>query len=200
MARGKKAAGAANRRADAEIQNEIGSYQHAVSRLTTENKELKEKLARGRDSHLHDVKVLKAQLNEGLSPELLALRRQIDTANDRAAKAKAEYKYISERWDRLIRRMNRMLVEHFNVNPGTAFELIVHLVGDESHVDRVMRILDVPDNIYKRFKKQSGGDDGLIAISEARGHLEPATEKRQAMYAAAAAIRQSEEGDDEVTA
>lgn len=62
-------------------------YQDAVKRLLAENRSLRAELATERKRHREDVRVLKAQLREGLSPELLALRRQMQKWRTRATVA-----------------------------------------------------------------------------------------------------------------
>jgi predicted RNase H-like nuclease (RuvC/YqgF family) len=84
MTRGKHGAAAARRREDAEVQAEIAAYQRNVKRLTDENRQLSRDLAEERAQHALDVRTLSAQLDEGLSPELSALRQKLAGEEERA--------------------------------------------------------------------------------------------------------------------
>lgn len=64
-------------------------YQEAVRQLTAENRSLREQLAAEVRTHAGDVKVLKAQLREGLTPELLALRGDLQRWRSRATTAES---------------------------------------------------------------------------------------------------------------
>lgn len=59
-------------------------YQDAIKRLTSENKILRGALASQSEEYAKEVRSLKAQLREGLSLELLTLRRELQRQRDRA--------------------------------------------------------------------------------------------------------------------
>lgn len=65
------------------------TYQEAVKRLTTENRVLRGQLKIEQRAHRDDVQVLKAQLREGLTPELLTLRREVKALRTRVLTAES---------------------------------------------------------------------------------------------------------------
>lgn len=72
----------------------IQIYQDAVKRLTSENKRLHGLLAAQKEEHTKEVRSLKAQLREGLSLELLVLRRELQRQRDRADAAEGRLSRI----------------------------------------------------------------------------------------------------------
>lgn len=64
-------------------------YQEAIKRLTSENKALRDSLATQKEERAKEVRALKAQLREGLSLELLTLRRELQRQRERADTAEA---------------------------------------------------------------------------------------------------------------
>jgi hypothetical protein len=72
-------------------------YQEAVQRLTSENRRLREALGKEEANHKQDVKVLRAQLREGLSPELMVLRREIRQWRERALAAEGRFREVVKR-------------------------------------------------------------------------------------------------------
>jgi hypothetical protein len=109
MTRGKYAARAALRREDAGVRSEIGSYQHHVKRLTAENKELSATLSAEQTARKEEVRRLKAQLDEALSPEMLALREELEHQRERADHAAREMTAMRKKWDAAFLRMHDLL-------------------------------------------------------------------------------------------
>jgi hypothetical protein len=68
------------------------AYRNAVKRLTAENLRLRETLRVEETKHCAEVNALTAQLAEGLTPELLVLRREVRRWRDRALAAEARGK------------------------------------------------------------------------------------------------------------
>jgi chromosome segregation ATPase len=64
--------------------SQLDAYQEAVRRLTAENRELNQKLGEVRRAHRQEIRTLEAHLNEGFSPELVTLRRELRKWKDRA--------------------------------------------------------------------------------------------------------------------
>jgi hypothetical protein len=77
--------------------SEIAVYQDAVKRLTAENKALRKQLADAVQSHGQEVGLLKAQLNEGLTPELIVLRGELKKWKNRAIVAERRLADIKRR-------------------------------------------------------------------------------------------------------
>lgn len=76
MTRGKHGISAAARQAVGERDQQIEAYQHNIRKLTAENGELRQKLADQQAAHSQTVRVLKAERDEGLSPQVTALQRE----------------------------------------------------------------------------------------------------------------------------
>lgn len=64
-------------------------YQAAVKRLTAELAECREQLASSRREHRRELATLQTQLREGVTPELLQLKRSVSTWRTRAQAAEA---------------------------------------------------------------------------------------------------------------
>lgn len=64
-------------------------YQEAVRRLTAELKGCKRQLAESDKLHGEELRILRAQLNEGLTPEVIQLRKDVSTWRRRAQAAEA---------------------------------------------------------------------------------------------------------------
>lgn len=71
---------------------DLDTYQAAVKRLTAENRELKEQLRLERAVHRQKVRELTGQISEGLTPELLVLRREVIKWRTRAQAAELRLK------------------------------------------------------------------------------------------------------------
>lgn len=100
--KGKYAARAALRREDTEVRSDIASYQHHVKRLTDENAKLKADLITCRRDSAAESRKLRGMLSEGLSPELIALREELERQRDRAHSAITKCKDVREHYDKLM--------------------------------------------------------------------------------------------------
>lgn len=67
----------------------VALYQERVRVLTAENRRLTEELATERQANREARRKLSVQLNEGLTPELLTLRREVSRWRTRAQAAEA---------------------------------------------------------------------------------------------------------------
>jgi hypothetical protein len=65
----------------------LASYQYAIRQLTAENKRLRRELATIKLMHQRITRKLRAERDEGLSPELAALRRELQHWRQRAVAA-----------------------------------------------------------------------------------------------------------------
>lgn len=65
-------------------QGTLDSYQYAVRKLTAENKELRQQISALKTTHRQQERKLRAQLDEGLTPELAVLRRELRHWRQRA--------------------------------------------------------------------------------------------------------------------
>lgn len=74
-----------------------GPYPAAVKRLKVQNDDLTMELQRVEAARKREVKALRAQLREGLSPELLVLRREIRQWRERALAAEGRFREAVKR-------------------------------------------------------------------------------------------------------
>jgi len=107
--KGKYAARAALRREDESVQAEIAAYQHNVKRLTEDNKKLTEALAAERAARKEEVRRLKVQLDEGLSPEVLALRGELERQREKADSAAADARDSRRRYGEIFHFAAKLL-------------------------------------------------------------------------------------------
>lgn len=124
MTRGKYATRAARRREDADVQTEIGTYRHHVARLTGQVAELRAQLDAERAGRKNDARRFAAQLDEGISPELTALRAELERQRQRARQAEDARRRAKERdWNRL-RGMLALLRDGLGLTHVEAREVI----------------------------------------------------------------------------
>ena len=123
MTKGKYAVRACRRREDESVQSEIGTYQHHVRRLTAEVKELTGKLADERAARKEEVRRLGAMLDEGLSPELIALREEVERQRRRADQATATQRNVQEMQARRAMGLLRLLRDGLGLTHVEAAEV-----------------------------------------------------------------------------
>jgi len=128
MAKGKYAARAAVRRDDADAQSQIAAYQHTVKRLTAELDELKVARAAGQAAASKEIRSLKAQRDEGLSPEVAALRQQLEEQRERADAAAASRRDIARTWETVFGNLQGLLVEGLRLTGMEALEVLIAAV------------------------------------------------------------------------
>lgn len=185
MTRGKYAARSTLRREDASVRSEIESYKHAVKRLTSENKHLTAQLDEEQKAHREDVRKLKAQLNEGLSPELLVLREELEHQRERADRAVADRREIQRKWDNASDGMLKILEEqHRGQGVGqrsakiNALDSLVELVdpGNPEKPGTLAGVATIPDGV-----RQHLGVEGVKRIDQARdlGYYGPVGRRRR---------------------
>jgi hypothetical protein len=126
MTKGKYAARAARRREDQDVQSEIGAYQHHVARLTAEVSDLTGKLAAERTARKDTLRRLNAMLDQSLSPELTALRQQLEQQRRRAARAEGYARGLLAVWRRVLVDLPGLLIE-FGLSKHEAPDLIGRL-------------------------------------------------------------------------
>lgn len=102
MTKGKYAARATLRREDTAVRADIASYQHHVKRLTEETVKLKADLTQCRRDGAAESRKLRAMLDEGLSPELIGLREELERQRDQARSAIAKRKEVQEHYEKLM--------------------------------------------------------------------------------------------------
>jgi len=162
MTRGKYAARAALRREDESVRSEIEAYKRNVKRLTAENEELRAALAAERDGRKQEVGRLRAQRDEGLSPELIALREELGKQRMRADAAVARAGEAREAQGALVHFTAKLLHNFTGCTGLEAVERIVRAVkGVES-----LSIADAKTGAVKP-QKQEGGQ--VATLQRVRG-------------------------------
>lgn len=114
MTKGKYAAKAAMRRAEIEATAGLETYKRRVADLTAENKGLKERLVEKDRAHSKEVRLLKAERDEGTSPTLRAVEAECQRLRERADLAERELRLKREQGSRGMRR----LIGHFATDHG----------------------------------------------------------------------------------
>lgn len=109
MARGKYAAKAAVRKEARETHETIESYRHAVQRLTKERDESKQKLETTQRTLMREIKVLRAQMESNVAPEVDALQHKLSESKREAVRLKKEYQHIL---DKVVELSVRTLYAH----------------------------------------------------------------------------------------
>src|SRR5690606_29307244 len=122
------------RREDESVRSELATYQDAIKRLTGENSKLKADLAASKAAHQKDVRALRSQLREGLTPEILALREQVERQADRAQSAVGRSQETLKAWFRLSLKVQRVLVTHFGANTAEA-SVALHLLASSEGLE-----------------------------------------------------------------
>lgn len=130
--KGKYAAKATLRREDGSVRSEIETYQQAVKRLTAENEELKTALAAEQATRKQEVRRLKAQLDEGLSPEVITLRRELERQRERAGRAVTDAATKVDIYGRLLQFTAKLLHNLTGCTGLEATERIVNAIRGES--------------------------------------------------------------------
>lgn len=160
MTRGKYAARAALRREDEGVRSEIGSYQHHVKRLTAENEKLRADLAATHTAHKTEIRQLRAQLDEGLSPEILALREELERQRERADHAVAEKREIQRKWHNASEGMQKILAEQQRAAGAgqrsasiNAIDTLMEIVdpGNPAKPGSLAGVATIPDRVRERL-------------------------------------------------
>lgn len=108
MARGKKGIAAARRHGEQAVASTTEMYQRKVAKLTAENQALKQRLVEKDSAHSREVRSLKAAMREGMSPELVMTRRELQTARDEAQRAKQ----VRSEYARIVDQTLKRLCQH----------------------------------------------------------------------------------------
>lgn len=167
MAKGKYGNRAASRRESQEVQSEIATYQRNVKRLTADNVELRKSLAKERTSHVDDVKNLKAQLAEGLTPELIVLRKKVEEQSERASTAERRYSDLSRKWQIATNRLVHALTSTFGITGAEAVEFGVNTIFREEEDGEKAIVVATNSTDHKGAARL--GAEGIARIAAARG-------------------------------
>lgn len=167
--KGKHAVSAEARHAIAERDNDLGTYQHRVARLTAENRELREKMAAQERTHRATERRLRAERDEGIAPQLQAaaaahraVLEQRDEAGRHATAMRDVYVKVASRYE-------AHLVEDHGFTIADARDRVMRVVGgrpeddpivvvhDESHDALLERVGRDPER-YRAIRSKSAED------------------------------------------
>lgn len=141
MARGKYAARATIRKETREATETIESYRHAVQRLTRERNESREKLETTERALRREIKVLRAQMESNVAPEVNVLRSELLDLK------KKHEKYMKE-WEEIVDKVAnagaRALYAHgwglndaFDYVYSSAFDRAGAVIGSDKLIRKV---------------------------------------------------------------
>lgn len=164
MTRGKYANRAAIARTDAEVTTTLATYQSTVKRLTEENKTLKQRLSDQQRVHAQDVKVLKAQLNEGLSPEMAAREHEIRTLRADRDRLRREYAELLKKRDSYEKRLMAALISE----GWTSADVMAIGIGDNTQIAN--------DAAIKAHRRSQSEPDATKAAFSAALMVKPGSE------------------------
>lgn len=155
--KGKHANAARLRREDAEVRQDIHSYQQAIVRLQRERDEARAVLTNERKLIAAERRTLKAQLAEGTSSRVAALESVLASATSERDRARADLARIQDKWNRAIRRMQAHLIAEHGVKSSV------------EALEAVMRLLGSPDALIVDKNEQSlGRRNGAEAVKRVR--------------------------------
>jgi predicted RNase H-like nuclease (RuvC/YqgF family) len=160
--RGKKAAAAANRRDAAEVESTITSYQNAIKRLTSENVDLRKKLADAQDSKRREITRLSSELHEAVSPELRAAKKVNEELRDDLGKAKAQLADSQKKFDIVYGFAKRVLMGEGMTNLEANEAILAEFTGRKVVISE-----DVPNEFALR--KPGGDASATEVLQRARG-------------------------------
>lgn len=133
--RGKHATAAAIRRDAEAVEATVETYKRHNARLVNENRDLKSRMDQAARIHAAEVRALKAQMNEGLSPEVAALRRTVDRLREERDAARRDAAKTREVQGRAYTNMHRYVMRTQHMTGLEATELMLSMVGPDYQTD-----------------------------------------------------------------
>lgn len=118
MTRGKYATRATVRREAADVEANEAAYQRQIVRLTQERNEARAELAKTKAGLIAETRVLRAQVSEGTSNLVAALRIELNKSREVRDAATRELKRIRGIHERFIARMNDHWIAEHGAKPG----------------------------------------------------------------------------------
>lgn len=183
--KGKHAVSAAARHAISERDSEIEMYRKNVARLTGENKKLRDRLDEKDRNHRAETRRLRAERDEGLSPQVAVLQREVVAAKDRAQAAEQRLAHLGRVYRAVMSNLAGVLhAAGFTV--VEAHQIVMDCVANDDGLDEYIggRPPVVADKVVKTNvaprKRRPPSDyvnqhearaeqDRVLAISRARG-------------------------------
>jgi hypothetical protein len=155
MSRGKHATAAATRRDVTRVVSDLETHQRAVARLTVENNELRAQLDRQRTAHAQDLRALRAQVDEGASPQVAALEHELRRVRADRDAAVAHAKRTSDAHGDFFGKFAMNVAERLGVTRWEALEVMIG--------GRIMT-----EGAEEKFAR-TYGPEGLAALRAATG-------------------------------
>lgn len=166
MTRGKYAARATNRREVAEVEASEAAYQRQIVRLTQERNQARESLADVQKKAAVEARALRAQITEGTSAQVEALRISLNKLRDeRDAANRTVQRWRKGNTAALHRLMDHMVDEHGIASGRDAYELAARFLvpdlgmvtfGNEKHLAKAAG----PEAV-RQLRKAKGSDQRL---------------------------------------
>lgn len=153
MARGKYAAKAAVKKEARETHETIESYRHAVQRLTKERDESKQKLETTQRTLMREIKVLRAQMESNVAPEVSALQLELSSIRREYKKAQKTYE---QNLDKVVEISARALCAHgwaWNDALDYIYMSAYGKVGSVVAVDKNIKKVSKSGADYRRLEK-----------------------------------------------
>lgn len=170
MARGKHAVSAHARHEIASRDSEIAIYQKNVARLTAENKRLRARVDEQARHHRAEVRQLKAERDEGLSPMVAVLQREVIAAKEKAQAAEQRASAAVDRHARTFRALRGVLMS-CGFSEVEAFQIVSDAFawepGDETPQGAVVTELPLPTHVRRRDREEQRTQ--AMRVSRARG-------------------------------
>lgn len=162
--KGKHTHAAATRRAFREAETEIQTYQRRVVELTAENKRLRSEADERTRAHASEVRRLRAERNEGVSPMLGVVQSENARLKDELDHAKREVRQMKERWDNCFRRVADHFREEHRAKGIEQVEqaagLMVASLSGTGLVDGALEKSHLPDEAKAQIQRARGERSG----------------------------------------
>lgn len=127
MSRGKYGASAAVRREASEQAAEVAAYQQKVVKLTARAKKAEEDLAAFRRASSKQIKDLRAQIREGVSPATVVAQREAATRREERDSARQELKDLKRTHERFMVKFIQYVQESTGATGLEAMETVMRL-------------------------------------------------------------------------
>lgn len=166
MTKGKYARRAVLRREDEQVTSELEAGRAQIVRLTGQVRELRAALATEQQRRRNETGRWQRLAEERATPELAALRKELETQRQRANTAEAHARRTREiHWTMLARI--RGLLTTFGLSPAEQEETLLSLAGARAGDQVPTMLLDERVGVSG---KMATSRERALALSAARGH------------------------------
>lgn len=158
--RGKYADRAERNRAAESVLGEVELLRRKNVVLVADNASLKAHVKELKQTHAKETRVLRAQRDEGLSPQLHALQHRLTEQQEKTRAAEAAWKELRAKWDRTVGRMLDYVERLEGTTRRQAVEKIMQFSNDEFEHDHT---------IVSGAEARVRTTEGVRAVQRARG-------------------------------